>query len=77
MENKAIIAADLAATLQQTRAYSDLVELRYYGPGEIPNLPEEEIVVATFRDAPSVRINVTMDSGIALISDVLRGLRAI
>ena len=75
MENKKDITACLCATLKRTREYNDLTDLIYYAPGEVPNAPDEEYVLAIFQaPRPHKRICVTADSGAALILDVMKGL---
>lgn len=76
MENKSIIVADLEATLKQTRAFEDTLDsLEYYGPYTV-NASSEEYVVARWKNKNQQckHINVTHDSGMALIRDVLKGL---
>ena len=62
MENKQDILDFLLPALQWTRACEDLCTLEYD--------EETEIVTATFANG-SKKINVAMDSGIAMIRDVL------
>lgn len=62
MENKQDILDFLLPALQLTRACEDLCSLEYD--------EEMEIVTATFANG-SRKINVAMDSGIAMIRDVL------
>ena len=68
MESKTIITKSLYDLLTLTNEYHDeLTSLEYiYG---------REVVVAKFRSGSQKTINVNMDSGIALIRDVLRGLK--
>ena len=70
MECKEKICSLLLKTLQATRKYSDLVSLEYTGADGA----EEEYVCAKYSHGGWVKINVTGDSGIALIADVLGGL---
>lgn len=68
-ENKQLILSALADTLRLTRACEDLMHLEYD--------PERELVNVYFIDdteAPSRKINVACDSGIAMIRDVLKGI---
>lgn len=62
MENKQDILDFLLPALQWTRACEDLCSLVYD--------EEKEVVTATFANG-SRKINVAMDSGIAMIRDVL------
>lgn len=67
MEDKALICELLTETLQQTRMFKDLESLTYK--------PGTEVVKAVFADGDWYKVNVNMDSGIALISDVIKVLR--
>ena len=49
-----------------TRLGTDLIDLDY--------IEESEIVVAYFEGGHKVDINVAMDSGIAMINDIIRGI---
>lgn len=69
MESKQYITQDLFDLLKLTREYGfELVRLDYI------KSDAEEVVVAEFISGSTKTINVHMDSGIALIKDVLRGL---
>ena len=68
MENKQEICDRLLPALQKTRALNDLKDLDYHV------YPEEE-VLAVFRDGYCRKINVACDSGLAMISDIIRGLK--
>jgi hypothetical protein len=69
MESKQYITHALYDLLTLTREYSsELVRLDYIKSAA------EEVVVAEFISGSTKTINVHMDSGIALIKDVLRGL---
>lgn len=71
IENKKDICEKLMKTLQATRYFKDLTGLEYSGV-----LPDgEEYVNALFRDGGRKTINVTCDSGYALIEDVMKGLK--
>lgn len=70
MEDKEKIIEKLRDALLETRELHDLEDL-YYVP---ENSNGDEFVVALFRLGGTKIINVTMDSGIAMIRDVLRGL---
>lgn len=71
MENKQMICDLLLKALQATREYSDLLNLRY----EVPEQPHryESYVVATFEGGERI-INTSLDSGSAMIRDILRNL---
>lgn len=66
MEDKQKILDLLLPTLQATRNLHDLADLRYY--------IEHEIVVVTFSNGYRKTVNVAMDSGTAMISDVLKNI---
>ena len=70
MESKQTICSLLLKTLQATRKYADLESLVYTGT----SLNGEEVVIAQYRNGCRVRVNVTYDSGGALIEDVMRRL---
>lgn len=65
MENKTKICNELCKVLQLTYNASDLVSLDYD--------PEMEIVTAVF-EGGSRKINVAMDSGTAMIRDIVNHL---
>jgi hypothetical protein len=65
-ENKHEIIALLLKTLQATRNAEDLVSLEYD--------EESEYVTALFRSGGKRRISVAMDSGTAMIRDIMRNL---
>lgn len=62
-EDKQNILNLMLPALRETRALSDLITLEYD--------EETEIVKATFISGFSKNVNVAMDSGIAMIRDVL------
>lgn len=66
MENKQYICDLLLITLQATNNARDLVSLKYDR--------EEEIVTATFESGGKRIINVAMDSGTAMVRDIMRNL---
>ncbi|MBQ8919108.1 MAG: hypothetical protein IJ056_03255 [Acidaminococcaceae bacterium] len=68
MENKQHICDLLLKTLQATSNAHDLVSLKY------EKTPLHEIVVATFQSGGYRRINVAMDSGTAMIRDIMKNL---
>ena len=63
MEDKQKILDLLLPALQATRDKCDLQDLRYF--------PDKEAVMAVYEEG-TLMINVAMDSGIAMIRDVLR-----
>lgn len=69
-ENKAKICKKLFELLTMTRDQEALVSLEYTTTETL-----DEAVVATYRSGRKQVINVSMDSGIALIRDVVRALR--
>ena len=66
MENKQLICDYLLKTLQNTRNQSDLIQLMYD--------PDYEIVIAIWDNGALKHINVAMDSGTAMIRDIMRSL---
>lgn len=64
MENKHEILDKLLLVLQATDNLHDVVKLEY--------LEENELVVATFDSGYSKIANVALDSGTAMICDVIR-----
>jgi hypothetical protein len=70
MENKQLILDSLCSALQLTRDQADLEALEYK---EID--PDEQRVIATYDGGESREINVSLDSGIAMIRDVLRAMK--
>ena len=69
MENKQEICNLLCAALRATRDQSDLTDVIYR---QMPN--DNEIVTLFYENGHKRSINVNMDSGIAMIRDVLRGV---
>ena len=69
MENKQLILDALCSALQLTRDQADLEFLEYKEIG-----PDEQRVIATYDRGGSREINVSLDSGIAMIRDVLRAI---
>lgn len=70
MEFKEEICDSLCETLRKTRKYSDLVSLVYQEFFE----NDDEIVTATFTNGSKKVIDVTMDSGYAMIRDIIENL---
>ena len=69
MENKQLILDALCSALQLTRDQADLEALEYKEIG-----PAKQRVIATYDGGGSREINVSLDSGIAMIRDVLRAI---
>ena len=69
MENKQLILDALCSAIQLTRDQADLESLKYKEIG-----PDEQRVIATYDGGGSREINVSLDSGIAMIRDVLRAI---
>ena len=68
-ENYGSICRELCALLRKTRYLSDLKELVHeYEPNG------DRTVIAEFDGGYSKKINVSSDSGIAMIADILKGL---
>ena len=68
MENHQVICTFLCVTLRQPRQYRDLESLDHVQKGE------ERYVIARFVNGGYRKINVTADSGIAMIKDILEHL---
>ncbi|MGM9519512.1 MAG: hypothetical protein ACI3WS_02445 [Phascolarctobacterium sp.] len=68
MENYQAICNLLCVTLRQTRQFDDLRELNHIEAGR------ERFVIAKFTNGSARKIDVTMDSGIAMIKDILKNL---
>ena len=68
MENYPVICNWLCGSLQRTRQFNDLESLEHIQEGK------ERYVVATFDSKYTKRIRVTMDSGIAMIKDIVNHL---
>lgn len=64
MEDKQKICDLLLPLLKETRAFSDLDDLEY--------IQDQDCVLLTFANRHVCRVNVAMDSGIAMIRDVIR-----
>ena len=69
MEDKKKILKGLLLTLRSTRRFEDLRDLVYSKTDD-----GMEFVTFIFENGAYYSVNVTMDSGIAMIRDVLRGL---
>jgi len=72
MEDKKAIAQALSDTLKLTRQYNDLLRLEYTVDGK--GVDREEIVTAYFEHGHKT-INVTWDSGAAMVRDIIRALQ--
>lgn len=70
MEDKRAICNTLLVTLWSTREFEDLADLEYHKDGSA----DDAYVEAVFTDGRRTRIDVTSDSGIALIKDVINKL---
>ena len=68
MENYQAICDTLCSTLRLTRQFNDLESLKHTQEGK------ERYVVAKFDGNYTKRIRVTMDSGIAMIKDIVNHL---
>lgn len=66
-EDKQHICDLLAEALKATRGQSDLVRIRYERIGQ-----SEEQVVLDYEGGGHVSVNVSMDSGTAMIRDIVR-----
>lgn len=66
-ENKQEICDYLCEALVRTRQYDDLVSLTYD--------KDQEIVTAKFENGGRILINVNMDSGWAMIKDIVGQLK--
>lgn len=64
-ENKQAICNELVEVLRMTRCFSDLQRLDYHKEND-----RDEHVIAVFENYTK-SINVSMDSGIAMIRDIL------
>lgn len=65
-ENKQLICDYLTLALQETRGAHDLVSLNYD--------TEKEVVIGTFTGGGKKICNVALDSGCAMIRDVMKQL---
>ena len=69
MEDKEKICKHLFEALQLTREFSNLLMLKYTRTGDF-----SEVVTAKFTDNATKTINVSMDSGFAMMMDIMKGL---
>ena len=68
-ENKQLICNLLCATLKATRDQHDLQSLTYHFNG-----PDDQMVTVAWSEG-GTSVNVSMDSGIAMIRDILRAIQ--
>lgn len=68
-ENKQLICDLLCAALKVTRDQQDLQSLTYHYNG-----PDDQMVTIAWSEG-GTSVNVSMDSGIAMIRDILKALR--
>lgn len=66
LENKSFICELLLPVLQETRNLSDLDSLSYDSV--------TEVVLATFKNGSTKKVNVSMDSGTSMIRDILNNI---
>lgn len=69
-EDKRKICELLLQTLQSTREYRDLVDLEYHDNSLTP----DAYVFARFACGSTMRVDVSLDSGSAMIRDILKCL---
>lgn len=69
-EDKRKICELLLQTLQSTREYRDLVDLEYHDN----EYTDDAYIYARFASGSVTRINVSLDSGSAMIRDILKCL---
>lgn len=74
MENKKYILESLFETLTRTRKWSDEIAEMIYNKDKNGN---EEVLVRLFEGNAEMFIDVTGDSGMALIKDVLNALESV
>lgn len=70
MENKQAICNELCKVLQMTKYGADIVGLYYTDRGE--EYPES--VIVQYKCGYTKEVNVTMDSGYAMIKDIMRNV---
>ena len=70
MENKQQICDLLTEALKATRDQADLIRIRYEEIG-----PDHQQVVLDYAGNGHRSVNVSLDSGIAMIRDILMALR--
>ena len=70
MENKQHICDLLTETLRATRDQADLKRIRYEEIGQ-----DHQQVVLEYENGGFRSVNVSLDSGIAMVRDILRALQ--
>lgn len=70
-ENKQYICNLFCKSLQETRQFDDLENLEYWKDPE----QDLEVVNARFENGAVKTVNVRMDSGAAMMSDILKVIR--
>ena len=80
-ENKQLICNKMLDLFQSTSYFRDLVSLTYVYNWDEENqrhineeFPATEYVLATFNNGYQKYVNVSIDSGYAMIKDVLKGI---
>ena len=80
-EDKQLICDKMLELFQVTRHFHDLESLKYFYNWDKENkchineeFPVTEYVVVTFNNGYKKYVNVSIDSGIAMIEDVLKGI---
>lgn len=68
-EDKTKICHELARVLRLTRAGWDVEDIRYHRSSQ-----DEEEAVIIYLDGVAETVNVSLDSGVAMIRDILRAL---
>ena len=68
-EDKIYIAQKLLELLRETRAFSDLVSLEYEKTGSDWY---SELLVLTYENGTVKKVNITGDSGVAILIDLLK-----
>ena len=80
-EDKQLICDKMLELFRVTRHFYDLESLKYFYNWDEENkchinkeFPVTEYVIATFNNGYKKYVNVSIDSGIAMIEDVLKGI---
>ena len=71
MENKQEICNLLLKTLKATRYGSDIAEINYYDEGNYDEGNYGEKAIISYSNGYEITANVTADSGIAMIEDII------
>lgn len=69
-ENKQLICDLLTETLKATRDQADVVSIKFRELG-----PDDQEVTVTYENGGFRSVNVSLDSGIAMIRDILRAIQ--